>query len=209
MPAEKTKPDLPSTESEVRARIIAGARKHFFAHGFRNVTMDDIARELGMSKKTLYAHFSSKPDLLEAAITDKLGSFDADLAAIEAKYEGDFEVTLREFLACMTRHAGELTPPFVRDMQSVAVDLWNKVQARRAQVLERYFGKLFKEGRKSGLIRSDLPPKLIMEVMLGLIQVVLNPQKVTELNLTPQTALAQTLSIVLSGVLNPERAPKR
>lgn len=209
MSAFKNKADSPPSDSEARARIIAGARKHFFAHGFRNVTMDDIARELGMSKKTLYAHFKSKPELLEAAIQDKLSNFDADLAAVEAKYEGDFESTLREFLACMQRHAGELSPSFVRDMKSVAVELWKTVESRRAAILERYFGKLFKDGRKSGLIRADLPPKLIMEVMLGLIQVILNPQKVTELNLTPQTALIQTLSIVLNGVFASERAPKR
>lgn len=197
-----------STDQEARARIIAGARKHFFAHGFRGVTMDDIARELGMSKKTLYAHFTSKPDLLEAAIQNKLGNFDSDLAAIETKHEGDFATTLREYLACMARHAGELTPAFVRDMKTVAADLWTAVESRRAAVLERYFGKLFKDGRKQGLIRADLPPKLIMEVMLGLIQSVLNPQKVSELNLTPQSALAQTLSIILNGIFTPDKAPR-
>jgi AcrR family transcriptional regulator len=209
MSAVKNKTDSLPSESEARSRIIGGARKHFFAHGFRNVTMDDIARELGMSKKTLYAHFKSKPELLEAAIQDKLSHFDADLAAVEIKHEGSFEATLREFLACMQSHAGELTPSFVRDMKSVAVELWTTVESRRAAILERYFGKLFKDGRKSGLIRDDLPPKLILEVMLGLIQIILNPQKVTELNLTPQSALAQTLSIVLNGVFASERAPKR
>src|SRR5690349_11807373 len=132
MSAVKNKADSPPSEGEARARIIGGARKHFFAHGFRNVTMDDIARELGMSKKTLYAHFNSKPELLEAAIHDKLSHLEADLAAVESKYEGDFEATLREFLSCMQRQAGELTPSFVRDMKSVAVELWTMVEARRA-----------------------------------------------------------------------------
>ena len=53
-------------EGATRARILAAAREHFFAHGFRRVTMDDLAQELGMSKKTLYAHFPSKTALLEA-----------------------------------------------------------------------------------------------------------------------------------------------
>ena len=47
-------------------RITTAARQHFFAHGFRGVTMDDLARELGMSKKTVYASFPSKADLLRA-----------------------------------------------------------------------------------------------------------------------------------------------
>ena len=59
--------DLPAGQT-TRKRIISGARRHFFAHGFRGVTVDDLAAELGMSKKTLYAHFDSKPQIVEAAI---------------------------------------------------------------------------------------------------------------------------------------------
>ncbi|MGH8100838.1 MAG: TetR/AcrR family transcriptional regulator, partial [Chthoniobacterales bacterium] len=36
-----------------RQRILGAARAHFFSHGFRSVTMDDLAEELGVSKKTL------------------------------------------------------------------------------------------------------------------------------------------------------------
>jgi len=49
-----------------RQRIVDAGRAHFFSHGFRSVTMDDLAGELGISKKTLYAHFPGKIDLLEA-----------------------------------------------------------------------------------------------------------------------------------------------
>jgi AcrR family transcriptional regulator len=209
MAASKTKPIQPLPQDDSRQRIIAGARKHFFAHGFRGVTMDDLARELGMSKKTLYAHFDSKPALVEAVIQSKLDQAASELAAIETKYEGDFESTLREFLATLHRHAGELAPAYVRDMKSAAPELWAKVESRRAAVIERYFGKLFRDGRKAGLIRGDVPPKLILEVMLGLIQVVLNPQTVTQLNLTPQSALTHTLSIILNGVFATDKAPKR
>jgi len=51
-----------------RQRIVDAARGHFFSHGFRSVTMDDLALELGVSKKTLYAHFPGKFDLLEAVL---------------------------------------------------------------------------------------------------------------------------------------------
>jgi AcrR family transcriptional regulator len=54
-----------------RQRIIDAARAHFFSHGFRSVTMDDLAVELGISKKTLYAYFPGKFDLLEAVLADK------------------------------------------------------------------------------------------------------------------------------------------
>jgi AcrR family transcriptional regulator len=52
--------------------------------------MDDLAAELGMSKKTLYAHFRSKTALVEAAVLDKLGGLEAELEHIEAECPSDF-----------------------------------------------------------------------------------------------------------------------
>ena len=60
-------------------RIVEAAREHFFSHGFRSVTMDDLAEELAISKKTLYAHFPSKIALLEAVLADKFASVEACL----------------------------------------------------------------------------------------------------------------------------------
>ena len=65
-----------------RQRIVDAARIHFFSHGFRSVTMDDLAEELGISKKTLYAHFPGKIDLLEAVLADKFAGVEATLKKV-------------------------------------------------------------------------------------------------------------------------------
>src|SRR4029077_6612408 len=65
-----------------RQRIVDAARAHFFSHGFRSVTMDDLAEELGISKKTLYAHFPGKMQLLEAVLADKFAGVEAKLSEI-------------------------------------------------------------------------------------------------------------------------------
>src|SRR5215813_8550705 len=78
----------------IRQRIVDAARIHFFSHGFRSVTMDDLAGELGISKKTLYAHFPGKFDLLEAVLADKLTSVEATLKEITRAHPDDFPATL-------------------------------------------------------------------------------------------------------------------
>src|SRR5204863_6772013 len=79
-----------------RQRIVAAARGHFFNHGFRSVTMDDLAEELGISKKTLYAYFPGKFDLLEAVLADKLTAVEATLKEVTRAHPDDFPTTLRE-----------------------------------------------------------------------------------------------------------------
>ena len=49
----------------MQQRIINTAESMFFRFGIRSVTMDDIAKELGISKKTIYHYFTDKDDLVE------------------------------------------------------------------------------------------------------------------------------------------------
>src|SRR5262252_3625730 len=93
----------------IRQRIVDAARTHFFSHGFRSVTMDDLAEELGVSKKTLYAHFPGKFDLLEAVLADKLAGVEATLKEVTRAHPHDFPATLRELLAGTQRELDEIS----------------------------------------------------------------------------------------------------
>ncbi|MGD0411229.1 MAG: TetR/AcrR family transcriptional regulator [Verrucomicrobiota bacterium] len=196
----KTAPP-PAAARQVRRRIIAGARRHFFANGFRHVTMDDLAGELGMSKKTLYAHFPGKNDLLKSVLMNKFDDADADLARITAGSSGDVRAALRQLLARAQRQMDEIQPHFIRDLRRAAPEMFQLVEARRRDIIRRHFGKLFAEGRKAGLIRNDIPAGFMIEILLGAVQAVINPPKMAELGLTPNTAFPAILKVVLNGVI--------
>jgi AcrR family transcriptional regulator len=188
----------------VRQRIVDAARAHFFSHGFRSVTMDDLAEELGISKKTLYAHFPGKIDLLEAVLADKFAGVEAMLRGATRAHPHDFPVTLRELLAGTQRELDEIKPPFLRDMRQKAPDVFKLVERRRAALIQRYFGKFFVEGQRTGTVRKDVPPKLIVEILLAMVQAIMNPAKMEELRMMPREGFAGILKIVLEGALTPK-----
>ena len=196
----KTVPTAPATGA-ARRRIIAGARRHFFANGFRRVTMDDLAAELGMSKKTLYAHFPSKNNLLKSVLMNKFDDVEADLARITSRSAADVRAALQQLLALVQRHTDEIQPHFVRDVRRAAPELFQLVEQRRRHIIARHFGKLFAEGRKAGHIRRDIPARFMIEILLGAVQAVINPPKMAELGLTPKTAFAGILKVMLHGVV--------
>src|SRR4029434_1218869 len=132
--------------SSVRQRIVDAARAHFFSHGFRSVTMDDLAEELGISKKTLYAYFPGKFDLLEAVLADKLTGVEATLKEVTRAHPDDFPATLQNLLAGTQRELDEIKPPFVRDMRQKAPDVFKLVERRRAAIIQRYMGKFLVGG---------------------------------------------------------------
>src|SRR6059058_6385061 len=184
-----------------RQRIVEAARAHFFSHGFRSVTMDDLADELGISKKTLYAHFPSKIALLEAVLADKFAGVEVKLKEVTRAHLHDFSTALPDLLSTTQRELDEIKPPFVRDMRQKAPHVFKMVERRRAELIERHFGKLFVEGQRTGMVRKDIPARLMIEILLTMVQGVLNPPKMQELGMTPKEGFTGIIKIVLEGAL--------
>ena len=198
-----TKKPLPRNRANdsIRQRIVDAARAHFFSHGFRSVTMDDLAEELGISKKTLYRHFPGKIDLLEAVLADKFAGVEARLEEVTRAHPHNFAATLHELLAWTQRELDEIKPPFVRDMRQKAPQVFKIIERRRAALIERFFGRLFTEGQQTGMVRKDVPTKLIIEILLAIVQAIMNPPKMEELGMMPKEGFTGILKIVLEGVL--------
>jgi hypothetical protein len=75
-------------------------------------------------------------------------------------------------------------------------------------VIERYFGRLFEAGRRAGIIRKDFPARLMIEILLGTVQAIMNPSKMAELGLTPKTGYSAITTVILEGVLTEKGRPR-
>jgi AcrR family transcriptional regulator len=163
--------------------------------------MDDLAAELGMSKKTLYSQFPSKTELLRAVLLAKFRSVESDLEAVITDSANDASAALHQLLACMQRHTAEIQPPFVRDIRREIPELFQLVEERRRDLIQRYFGRIFDQGRRAGIIRKDVSTELIVEILLGAVQAVMNPAKIEKLRLEPKTGYGAIVSVILDGVM--------
>jgi AcrR family transcriptional regulator len=204
---EKDSPPEPLPESAPAQRIVSAARRHFFAHGFRSVTMDDLAEELGMSKKTLYASFPSKTALLRAVLLDKFRSVEADLDQVSSRCSSDVLCALHETLACMRHQTEEIQAPFVRDIRRERPEMFKLVEGRRRELIQRYFGRIFDEGRKAGIFRRDIPATLMIEILLGATEAIMNPPKLAEIGLTPKDGYLSIITVILEGLLTAKGRP--
>ena len=183
-----------------RRRILQAARSHFFQHGFRNVTMDDLAAELTVSKKTLYTHYPSKDALLAAVLRDKYESIRASLEQMAQAPERDFPAALQALLLRVRHELEELQPPFLRDMGK-APDAFRTLEQRRARLIREHFGRLFRQGQLAGHVRTDLPAKLMIEILLASVQAIMNPAKLAELGLAPRSAFPGLIDLLLHGAV--------
>jgi hypothetical protein len=74
-------------------------------------------------------------------------------------------------------------------------------------LIRRYFWAIFEDGKKAGMIRTDIPTHLIIEILLGSAQAIMNPPKLAELNLTLENGYSSIIRVILEGafVSKPQR----
>jgi AcrR family transcriptional regulator len=185
----------------VARQVITAARREFFLHGFRRVSMDDLASELRMSKKTLYGCFPSKSLLVEAVLKDKFHEVETDLGRLVSEDSSDIEGSIHRFLHRVQRHTSEIHPSFVRDLGRESPDLFRIVEHRRRRLIRRHVASLFNRGRKAGLIRKDISVVLLIEILLGAVEAIMIPSRVTELGLTLEKGYSTIIRVVLEGAM--------
>jgi AcrR family transcriptional regulator len=195
----RTESRSPSSRSP-RRRILEAARAHFFKHGFRNVTMDDLAAELAVSKKTLYVHFPSKEALLKAVLRDKFERIRATLEQVAPGPAVHFPSALHDLLRGLQGELEELQPPFLRDMRK-APEAFKHLEQRRARLIRDRFGRLFRHGQREGHVRTDVPARLMIETLLASVQAIMNPPKLAELGMTPRSAFTGLIDLLLHGAV--------
>jgi TetR/AcrR family transcriptional regulator, cholesterol catabolism regulator len=201
MSAKSSAPSQSLDLDPVAQRILSIARRQFMAHGFKNVTMDDLASDMGMSKKTLYAHFPSKSALVKSILTQKLDEAEIELGSVVAEKSGDFIGTLHQLTAQLQKHTGEAQPVFVRDLSREEPALAEYLVARRRKIVEKTFVKLLACGRQAGQVRDDIPINFLIEVLLAVLETIAVPKHLANHDLSLTECLKQILSVFLNGVL--------
>jgi AcrR family transcriptional regulator len=184
----------------MRDRIVRVAGKIFLRSGFNRVSMDDVARELGMSKKTVYLHFESKEELLRAVLLRRVSEADAGLERI-VKEKGTFPAKLRQVVRFLQEMVSDVSPVFLEDIRRYAPDCFHLVEEFRGRAIPHYFGQLFEEGNLAGHLRPQLNRDLLVRMLVLSVQGIIRPEAIAELHLHPRQALEQILEILFVGIL--------
>jgi len=188
-------------DQEVRERILVAVGQRFFTEGFTAVTMDEMARELGMSKKTLYRLFPSKDVLLRAVMQKFVGEVEAATDRILEDPETNCLSKLSRLLRFIAMQMLRIHPPFLLDLQRSAHPVWAELDEwRRRRVISK-FAVLIEQGIAEGVFRDDLNKDLLLLMYTLLIQGIVNPEVLSQLPLTANQAFEHVAKVFFEGVL--------
>lgn len=187
----------------VRARVLTTARAQFFAYGYSALLMDELAAELGMSKKTLYVHFPSKDALVAEILQGFVREVRASADALLADPGLSFTVKLHRFSAAMVQRFLKMNPHIFRDLQRAAPHIYRQIEELRHRNIPHIFGQLIRQGQATGMVRADIDPDFAIEFWRPAIQSLMHPDTLDRLQLGPDRAFAQAINLFFGGLLTP------
>jgi len=127
----------------------------FKKYGVKSVTMDDIAREFGISKKTLYQHFENKTGVVYKVAHYELNK---EIDELENLYESHKHVIdqLYAISKFIVKNNLLLNPSLIYSVEKYYHQLWVEIINRRKDFVLALISKNFKEGIKQGVYRKDI-----------------------------------------------------
>ena len=139
------------------ARIMEAATYRFMNLGFYKVTMDEIASDLRMSKKTMYKFFPSKETLLKEIVHTFMRKVEGEVQGIVSS-DKPIEEKLTTLLTLIGKQLRRFSRPFITDVQRFAPALWKEVELFRRERVLSQLQKMFRQAKKEGGFREDLIP---------------------------------------------------
>jgi len=188
-----------------RKNIIKTAGELFFRLGIRSVSIDDICRELGMSKKTFYVYFGSKDELIEQMLQANIDYMASKMK--ELLEAGDFRQVVKRFLKHQEAEKNDVrrVPQLVYDLKKYYPRQFADFQVKCFETQKQFIKQYLELGVAEGLVRADLDIELAAVLFAKIHSDAIRDFEVIEAHNHNMHQLAHTaMSVFVRGVLSEE-----
>ena len=163
------------TEIETKQRIQLAAHHLVMQYGIRSVSMDDIASNLGMSKKTIYQYFKDKDELVEAVVD---GVIDTNQCTCNTDRQKADNAVHEIFLVMdmMVEMFKTMNPSILFDMQKYHPSAYKKFQIHRNEYLYNVCRQNIERGINEELYRPEINVEILARYRVETMLTAFNPE---------------------------------
>lgn len=184
------------TEKE---KILYFTHAKFITEGFYKTTMDEIAKDLQMSKKTIYKHFPSKEELLEQVCDMRMSMIKQFLDEV-VDSEDD---AISKFLRVLNKQKSmsmNCSPTWFRDLEIHAPHLRKRFDQVRSEKVTGMLMKLLEQGKKEKVI-ENVPNDILITAMNGAFEAVTHADFILNSKYSFHEAMRITAEFFFNGFL--------
>ncbi len=184
---------------EEQNKIIEHTEEKFFRDGFYKTTMDEIATELRISKKTIYKFFPSKDDLIHSIAkffmnrmkSKILPALQSDKNAIEK---------LGDLINILAKASDKISAARMEELKRHYPSIWNEIDNFRTEMMFGNITKVIDQGKKEGLF-IDYPTNIVMNVLVASVRNIVNPDFILNNNFSIIEAARYAFRIIIGGIV--------
>lgn len=160
-------------ENEAREKILKGAETLFMRYGVRSISMDDIARHLAVSKKTLYQHFTDKDDMITqiSKIHLERNIEEMDTCSNTASNAID---ELGKISVCLKKDMEEINPSLLFDLQKYHPKAWSVWIEFKHKFIRESVVKNLNKGIEEGYFRPEINVDIMAALRIQIVEDVFN-----------------------------------
>ncbi len=173
----------------------------FMKFGIKSLTMDEISRQLGISKKTLYLYVSDKKDLVKKGM----------MLMVEGEREMMCEVTTTSKTAideligitkCVSSDLGDIHPSVIFDLQKYYPEAWKVMEDHKLNFIYNMMLTNLKRGIEEGYYRDNINPLVIANIYMGMVDNMLNADNPIHKALSLDKLHAEIIRYHIKGISN-------
>ena len=184
-------------------RILSESLRLFKKNGIRSVTMDDVAKELGMSKKTIYQYFANKTELVEKVLShmhdkERIPCIDKDTENMNAI---DILLAVSKNVSIQLK---DMNPINAYELQKYYPTIYREFIIRKRDHVFEQVKQNFAQGIAEGIYRNDLDIDLVARLYIQKLVDVHDPEFLESVNFGFEKVFLVMFDNHIRGIANPD-----
>jgi TetR/AcrR family transcriptional regulator, cholesterol catabolism regulator len=182
-----------------RLELLQRIAQLFMQYGVKSVTMDDLARQLGRSKKTIYQYFPNKEELVRETMSAFIQQNQAEVAQI-CSQEGN---AIEEWIRISTHQFAliqHINSSIIFDIHKYYPKAWEVFNEHKVQFVYGCVRQNIERGIQQGLYRSDVVPEVIATYYIHKLEMFAVPDTFGRAEISRMDAFRQVMMYHLFGV---------
>jgi TetR/AcrR family transcriptional regulator, cholesterol catabolism regulator len=153
--------------------LLGKSREMFMKHGVKSLTMDEIAKEMGMSKKTIYQFVENKAELINLTMKDFLEE-ERRLMEVILKKSGNSVEEMISMMEYWLQVVREFNAKTLNEVQKYYPETWKMYNEYRFNFMLGLIKNNLENGVKEGYYRGDLDADVISKIYILAVEILLN-----------------------------------
>ena len=184
---------------EEKIKIIEQSEEKLFRDGFYKTTMDDVASELGMSKKTIYKFFPSKEELIMAIAKHFMNRLKSKIIPALNSDKNAIE-KLGELIQILAGVSERISTKRMEEMKRHFPSLWSEIDNFRTEMMFGNITRVIEQGKAEGLF-IDYPTSIIMNMLVISVRTIVTPDFILNNNFSISEAALYAFKIIIGGIV--------